>query len=94
MWRGRYRIDRLDRAIIMDGAPVQLTAKEFELAKLFFENLDRPRSGGPRAARRRKKEGRTWLRLAGWCGGLLSLLLHRVSGLAEGLNYWRFAVCN
>ena len=46
VWRGRYRIDRLDRAITIDGAPVQLTAKEFELAKLFFENLDRPLSRG------------------------------------------------
>ena len=45
-WRGAYCVDRLERAITLEGEPVQLTAKEFDLAKLFFENLNRPLSRG------------------------------------------------
>lgn len=45
-WRGGYCVDRLDRSITLHGEAVQLTAKEFDLAKLFFENLDRPLSRG------------------------------------------------
>lgn len=45
-WRGAYCVDRLDRSVTLHGEKVQLTAKEFDLAKLFFENLDRPLSRG------------------------------------------------
>lgn len=41
---GIYRLDRLDRTITVNGDPVHLTSKEFELADLFFQNLDRPLS--------------------------------------------------
>ena len=39
-----YRLDRLDRSISFRQEPVQLTSKEFELAALLFENLNRPLS--------------------------------------------------
>ncbi len=41
---GKYRIDRLNEEIEMDGAAIRLTAKEFKVAALFFENLNRPLS--------------------------------------------------
>lgn len=41
---GRYRIDRLQEAIARDGQTVKLTAKEFKVAELLFDNLNRPLS--------------------------------------------------
>lgn len=41
---GRYRIDRLQEVIETDGEPVKLTAKEFKVAELLFDNLNRPLS--------------------------------------------------
>lgn len=41
---GKYRIDRLNKEIEHDGDAVKLTAKEFKVAALFFENLNRPLS--------------------------------------------------
>lgn len=41
---GDYRIDRLLRTITWKGEEVKLTAKETELATLFFDNLNRPLS--------------------------------------------------
>ncbi|MGB3167483.1 MAG: response regulator transcription factor [Alteraurantiacibacter sp.] len=41
---GRYRIDRLEKTIAVDGNPVALTAKEYKVAALFFDNLNRPLS--------------------------------------------------
>lgn len=41
---GKFIIDSARRAISVDGEEVKLTAKEFELAKVFFENLERPLS--------------------------------------------------
>ena len=43
---GPYRIDRLEKNFSRDGEMVQLTAKEFALADLLFQNLDRPLSRG------------------------------------------------
>lgn len=43
---GTYRIDRKERLVTHNGEPIQLTAKEFDLASLFFQNLDRPLSRG------------------------------------------------
>ena len=43
---GPYRIDRLEKNFSRDGEKVQLTAKEFALADLLFQNLDRPLSRG------------------------------------------------
>lgn len=37
----RYRVDPAARAIQLDGAPITLAPKEFELALLFFRNLNR-----------------------------------------------------
>lgn len=42
----RYSFDRLDQTVAFDDKVVRLTAKEFELALLFFENLQRPLSRG------------------------------------------------
>ena len=42
----RYSFDRLDQTVGFDDKVVRLTAKEFELALLFFENLQRPLSRG------------------------------------------------
>ncbi|GAA4642944.1 response regulator transcription factor [Pontixanthobacter gangjinensis] len=39
-----FKIDRLKQIIEHDGEPVKLTSKEFSLALLFFENLNRPLS--------------------------------------------------
>ncbi len=41
---GRYRFDRVDNAVTFDGRKEQLTAKEFALALLFFQNPHRPLS--------------------------------------------------
>jgi DNA-binding response OmpR family regulator len=41
---GDYRIDRLLRKISWHGEEIRLTAKETELATLFFDNLNRPLS--------------------------------------------------
>lgn len=41
---GPFRIDRLNECIERDGEPIKLTAKEFKVALLFFENLNRPLS--------------------------------------------------
>lgn len=43
-WYGRYEIDHNAQAIKCDGETKTLTAKEFELAKILFQNLDRPLS--------------------------------------------------
>ena len=39
---GRYTVDDMQREVFLDGAARGLTAKEFDLARMFFENLDRP----------------------------------------------------
>ena len=41
---GRYRIDRLQEGIERDGEPIKLTSKEFKVAELLFDNLNRPLS--------------------------------------------------
>lgn len=41
---GRYRLDRLQEVIEADGEPIKLTAKEFKVAELLFDNLNRPLS--------------------------------------------------
>jgi len=41
---GQYSIDRLQQEIRRDGEPIKLTAKEFKVAALFFDNLNRPLS--------------------------------------------------
>ncbi|WP_284126431.1 response regulator transcription factor [Parerythrobacter aestuarii] len=41
---GQYRIDRLQETIEREGKPVKLTAKEFKVAELLFDNLNRPLS--------------------------------------------------
>lgn len=41
---GQYRIDRLQETIERGGEPVKLTAKEFKVAELLFDNLNRPLS--------------------------------------------------
>jgi len=38
---GKYELDRIEQTISMDNKTVTLTAKEFELADLFFRNRDR-----------------------------------------------------
>lgn len=38
---GKYILDRLDQTVEINGNDVALTAKEFELADLFFRNADR-----------------------------------------------------
>jgi DNA-binding response OmpR family regulator len=38
---GKYLLDRIDQTITINGETVTLTAKEFELADLFFRNADR-----------------------------------------------------
>lgn len=45
-WFGPYEIDRLEKAITREADKIQLTAKEFDLADVFFQNLDRPLSRG------------------------------------------------
>lgn len=43
---GRYAFDRRSQTAVLDGQEVQLTAKEFALALLFFGNTERPLSRG------------------------------------------------
>jgi DNA-binding response OmpR family regulator len=43
---GRYCFDLLEMSVRHDDDEVRMTAKEFELALLFFENLQRPLSRG------------------------------------------------
>ena len=43
---GPYRFDRLEQSASLEGEPIKLTAKEFALAMIFFENRDRPLSRG------------------------------------------------
>ena len=38
---GKYELDRIDQTVTVDGKTISLTAKEFELADLFFRNRDR-----------------------------------------------------
>lgn len=38
---GKYEFDRIDQAVSIEGKVVTLTAKEFELADMFFRNRDR-----------------------------------------------------
>ena len=44
--RGIYAFDRLDNSVSFKGDTVRLTPKEFALALLFFDNLQRPLSRG------------------------------------------------
>ena len=41
---GAYRIDRLQETIERDGEAIKLTSKEFKVAELLFDNLNRPLS--------------------------------------------------
>lgn len=41
---GNYVIDSVQQSISLNGEPVRLTMKEFQLAALLFDNLDRPLS--------------------------------------------------
>lgn len=41
---GPYSFDNLERSVTVDGNEVKLTSKEFDLAALFFRNLNRPLS--------------------------------------------------
>ncbi len=38
---GKYEFDRIEQSVNFDGQTVMMTAKEFELADLFFRNRDR-----------------------------------------------------
>jgi DNA-binding response OmpR family regulator len=38
---GKYEFDRIDQTVTVEGKTVSMTAKEFELADLFFRNRDR-----------------------------------------------------
>lgn len=38
---GKYDFDRIEQTVTFDGQTVMMTAKEFELADLFFRNRDR-----------------------------------------------------
>lgn len=38
---GKYHLNRIDQTVIINGKAITLTAKEFELADLFFRNADR-----------------------------------------------------
>jgi DNA-binding response OmpR family regulator len=38
---GKYEFDRIEQTVTFDGETVMMTAKEFELADLFFRNRDR-----------------------------------------------------
>lgn len=38
---GKYEFDRIEQTVTYDGETVMMTAKEFELADLFFRNRDR-----------------------------------------------------
>ncbi len=41
---GRYSLDLAEDQISLDGEAIKLTAKEFALARVFLENIDRPLS--------------------------------------------------
>lgn len=41
---GIYRLDRMQEAIERDGEAIRLTSKEFKVAELLFDNLNRPLS--------------------------------------------------
>jgi len=41
---GKYALDRKAKEITIDGKPVAMTAKEFDLADLLFQNVDKPLS--------------------------------------------------
>ncbi|MEL7198592.1 MAG: response regulator transcription factor [Pseudomonadota bacterium] len=43
---GKYTLNRQSKEVDFDGAPVAVTAKEFDLIDLLFQNLDRPLSRG------------------------------------------------
>ncbi len=43
---GKYRLDRKSKSVEVDGSGVAVTAKEFDLVDLLFQNLDRPLSRG------------------------------------------------
>lgn len=43
---GAYDFDQKEASVAKDGKPVALTAKEYQLALLFFQNIDRPLSRG------------------------------------------------
>lgn len=45
-WYGAFQLDHNARTIIRDDQPITLTSKEFDLAVLLFQNLDRPLSRG------------------------------------------------
>jgi DNA-binding response OmpR family regulator len=38
---GKYLLDRIEQTVAFDGKSISMTAKEFELADLFFRNRDR-----------------------------------------------------
>jgi DNA-binding response OmpR family regulator len=38
---GAYKMNRLEQSVTINGETVILTAKEFELAEMFFKNTDR-----------------------------------------------------
>ncbi|MGB5078596.1 MAG: response regulator transcription factor [Sphingorhabdus sp.] len=38
---GRYHLNRIEQTVLVNGKTVAMTAKEFELADLFFRNADR-----------------------------------------------------
>ncbi len=38
---GKYELDRIEQTVAINGETISLTAKEFELADLFFRNADR-----------------------------------------------------
>lgn len=44
--RGIYTFDRSEQTVAFDGKVVKLTSKEFNVALLFFDNLQRPLSRG------------------------------------------------
>jgi DNA-binding response OmpR family regulator len=43
---GPYKVDYLQKSIELNGESIKLTSKEFQLAVLFFENINRPLSRG------------------------------------------------
>ena len=44
--RGRFTFDKLEKSVSFNQETVRLTAKEFDLALLFFDNLQKPLSRG------------------------------------------------
>ena len=43
---GGYKFDQLESTLEKEGATIALTAKEYQLALVFFQNIDRPLSRG------------------------------------------------